>query len=124
WFILVPLRLRSLPVVVVPSAAAMAVGVWALSKDPFTKALQPMAAKEAVAGDFASLVLLMLVLLMVVGAAVEAGSARRVPTARMRRRIGVVAVAVACLVPLAAFTSVAFSDRGIGDRIGELTSET
>jgi len=61
---------------------------------------------------------------MVVGAAVEAGSARRVPTARMRRRIGVVAVAVACLVPLAAFTSVAFSDRGIGDRIGELTSET
>ncbi len=42
----------------------------------------------------------------------------------MRRRIGIAAVAVACLVPLAAFTSVAFSERGIGDRIDELTSET
>jgi cytochrome c-type biogenesis protein CcmH/NrfG len=31
---------------------------------------------------------------------------------------------VACLAPLGAFTSVAFSERGIGDRIHELTSET
>ena len=78
WFVLVPLRLRSLPVLLLPLA----------------------------------------------GAAVEAGSARRVPSARTRRRIGIAAVALACLVPLAAFTSVAFSDRGIGDRIDELTSET
>ena len=42
----------------------------------------------------------------------------------MRRRVGIAAVVVACLVPLAAFTSVAFSERGIGDRISELTSET
>ncbi len=76
------------------------------------------------AGDFGTLVLLMLVLLMLVGAAIEAGSARRVPSARMRRRVGIAAVVVACLVPLAAFTSVAFSERGIGDRISELTSET
>jgi hypothetical protein len=61
---------------------------------------------------------------MLVGAAIEAGSARRVPSARLRRRVGIAAVVVACLVPLAAFTSVAFSDRGIGDRISELTSET
>ncbi|HEX6652046.1 MAG TPA: O-antigen ligase family protein [Thermoleophilaceae bacterium] len=124
WFVLVPLRLRSLPVVLVPAAAALAVSAWALSKDPFTKALQPLSAKEAVAADFGTLVLLMLVLLMLVGAAIEAGSARRVPSARMRRRVGIAAVVVACLVPLAAFTSVAFSERGIGDRISELTSET
>jgi hypothetical protein len=124
WFILVPLRLRSLPVLLLPLAASVAVGAWALSKDPFTKTLQPLSAKEAVAGDFGALVLLMIVLLLLAGAAVEAGSARRVPSARARRRIGIVAVAFACLVPLAAFTSVAFSDRGIGDRIGELTSET
>jgi hypothetical protein len=52
------------------------------------------------------------------------GAERKAPSARMRRRIGIVAVTVACLVPLAAFTSVAFSERGIGDRIDELTSET
>ena len=124
WFALVPLRLRSLPVVIVPTGAAAAVAAWALSKDPFSKSLQPLAAKQEVAGDFGALVLLMLALLLLVGAAVEATAARRVPSARLRRRIGIAMVAVACLVPLAAFTSVAFSDRGIGDRIDDLTSET
>ncbi|HZB74708.1 MAG TPA: O-antigen ligase family protein [Solirubrobacteraceae bacterium] len=124
WFALVPLRLRSLPVLVAPLVAATAVGVWALSKDPFTKTLQPLSAKESVAAEFGGLVLLMLVLLLLVGAAVETGSARRVPTARVRRRMGVAAVTLACVVPLAGLTSVAFSERGIGDRIDELTSET
>jgi hypothetical protein len=124
WFVLVPLRLRSLPVLVAPLACAVGVAAWALSKDPFTKALQPLSAKESVGGDFGALVFLMLLLLIVVGAAVEAAGARRVPSARMRRRVGIAAVAVACLVPLAGFTSVAFSERGIGDRIDELTSET
>ena len=124
WFVLVPLRLRSLPVLIAPSIAALGVGAWALSKDPFTKTLQPLSAKESVAGDFGALVLLMLLLLVLVGAAVEAGSARRVPSARMRRRVGIVAIAAVCLVPLAGLTSVAFSERGIGDRIDELTSET
>jgi len=124
WFVLVPLRLRSLPVLLLPGGAAAAVAAWALSKDPFTKAFQPVTAKEAVAGDFGLLVLLMIVLLVLFGAAVESGAERRAPSARMRRRIGIAAVTVACLVPLAAFTSVAFSERGIGDRIDELTSET
>jgi len=124
WFVLVPLRLRSLPVLLLPGGAAAAVAAWALSKDPFTKAFQPVTAKEAVAGDFGVLVLLMIVLLVLFGAAVESGAERRAPSARMRRRIGIAAVTVACLVPLAAFTSVAFSERGIGDRIDELTSET
>jgi hypothetical protein len=124
WFVLVPLRLRSLPVLLLPLATASAVAAWALSKDPFSKAYQPMSAKEAVAGEFGGLVLLMLVLLLLLGAAVEVVAARRVPSSRVRRRVGALAVAVACLVPLAAFTSVAFSDRGIGDRFKDLTSET
>jgi hypothetical protein len=124
WFVLVPLRLRSLPVLVLPLVGALGVGAWALSKDPFTKTLQPLSAKQSVAGDFGALVLLMLVLLILVGAAVEAGSMRRVPSARARRRVGIAAVAAACLLPLAGLTSVAFSDRGIGDRVHDLTSET
>jgi hypothetical protein len=124
WFVFVPLRLRSLPVLLLPVGAGAAVSAWALSKDPFTKALQPLSAKEAVAGDFGALVLLMVVLLLLAGAAVNTGVERRAPSALLRRRVGIVAVAVACLVPLAAFTSVAFSERGIGDRIHELTSET
>ena len=124
WFVLVPLRLRSLPVLVLPGVAAAAVSAWALSKEPFTKAYQPLSAKEAVAGDFGALVLLMVVLLLLLGAAINLGVERRAPSARLRRRAGIAAVAIACLVPLAGFTSVAFSERGIGDRIDDLTSET
>jgi hypothetical protein len=124
WFVLVPLRLRSLPVVLIPGALASGVAAWALSKDPFSKSLQPLSAKQDVADDFGVLVVLMLALLLLAGAAVEATAARRVPSARMRRRLGIVTIGVACLAPLAAFTSVAFSDRGIGDRFDELTSET
>jgi len=116
WFALVPLRLRSLPVVLIPTVLASGVAAWALSKDPFSKSLQPISAKVDVAGDFGVLVGLMVALLLLAGAAVEATSARRVPSARLRRRIGIVTVGAACLLPLAAFTSVAFSDRGLGDR--------
>jgi hypothetical protein len=59
---------------------------------------------------------------------VNVGLTRGVPPLRVRRRIGIVALVCACAVPLVAFTSVAFSDRGIGgaigDRVDQLTSET
>lgn len=124
WFLFAPLRLRSLPVLLIPGIAGSGVGAWALSKDPFTKAYQPLAAKEALAAEFGGWVLLMIVVLLVAGAVVNAALARRAPSERLRRRVGIVAIAVALLIPLAAFTSVAFSERGIGQRIDELTSET
>ncbi len=66
--------------------------------------------------------------LIVAGMLVNAGLTRGLPPLRVRRRIGIVALVIACVVPLAAFTSLAFSDRGlggaIGDRVDELTSET
>ena len=47
---------------------------------------------------------------------------------RVRRRVGLVVVAALLVLPLALFTSVASSDRGlsgtISDRVDELTSET
>jgi cytochrome c-type biogenesis protein CcmH/NrfG len=128
WFAVVPLRLRSIPVVLVPSLVAGAVGAWALSKDAFSQSLQPLSAKEAVAGEFGLLVLLMLLVLAGAGYAINVGDARGLVPVRAQRRIGVVAVALACLLPLVAFTSVAFSDRGLSgtfdDQVSELTSET
>jgi O-Antigen ligase len=128
WFAIVPLRLRSLPVLLAPAAAAGAVGAWALSKDAFAESLQPVAVKESVAGEFGLLLLLMAALLTAAGLAINLGEARLTPSMHMRKRLGIAALAVACAVPLVAFTSVAFSDRGlggtIGDRVDELTSET
>ncbi len=128
WLAIVPLRLRTLPLIIVPAAGAGAVAVWALSKDAFSVPAEPLAVKEAVAGEFGLLLVLLALALVVAGVAVNAGQTRGVPPLRVRRRIGIVALAIACAVPLAAFTSVAFSDGGIGgaigDRVDELTSET
>jgi tetratricopeptide (TPR) repeat protein len=125
WFAVVPLRLRSLPVTLLPALGAAPVSAWALSKDPFSKSLQPLPAKESVAGEFGLLLLLMAALLLAAGFAVNLGLARSAPSVRLRKRVGVTAVAAACLVPLALFTSVAFSERGLGgtidDRVEELT---
>jgi hypothetical protein len=128
WFAVVPLRLRSLPVLLLPSLGGGAVAAWALSKDAFSKSLQPLSAKESVAGEFGLLVLLMALALLLAGLAVNVGLNRGAPPVQLRRRFGIAAVVVACAVPLVAFTSVAFSDRGLGgtidDRLDELTSET
>jgi hypothetical protein len=128
WFALVPRRLRSLPVVLVPAAAAGAVAAWALPKDAFAVTAQPLAVKESVAGTFGALVALMVVLLALAGVAIEVGARLRPPSMRLRRRVGIAAVAVACAIPLVALASVAVTDRGIGgtvkDRVHELTSET
>ncbi|HYP47108.1 MAG TPA: O-antigen ligase family protein [Thermoleophilaceae bacterium] len=128
WFAIVPLRLRSLLVLLLTAAGAAAVGAWALSKKPFAEAFQPLASKEAVAGDFGLLLLLLGVVLVAAGVAVDVAHARGVVPGRHRRRIGIAALAVACAIPLVALMSVALSERGLGgtveQRVDELTSET
>ena len=128
WFAAVPLRLRSLPVLLAPAIGGGLVAAWALSRDPFTEILQPLEAKESVAGDFGLLILLMSVLLLLVGLLVSAGLSRAPVPMSVRRGVGLVAVAVALAVPLVGLTSVAVSQGGlggtIGDRVDELVSET
>jgi hypothetical protein len=128
WFAIVPLRLRSLPVVLLPAAAAAPVAAWALSKTAFSTPLQPLSVKEGVAGEFGAFLLLMIVVLLLAGLAVDFVLARRTPPIRFRKRVGVGALAAACAVPLVLFTSVAFSDRGLGgtisDRVHDLTNES
>jgi hypothetical protein len=128
WFAFVPLRVRSIVVLAVSVAGAAPVILWALSKDAFTKDLTPLSVRESVAGEFGFLLLTMCVLLLAAGLAIGFSVGRRAPTALTRRRVGVAAVTFACLVPLVAFTSVAFSQRGltgtISDRFHQLTTET
>ncbi|MBA3264471.1 MAG: O-antigen ligase family protein, partial [Thermoleophilaceae bacterium] len=128
WLAIVPLRLRTIPVIVLPAIGAGAVATWALSKDAFAVAAEPLSVKQGVAGEFGLLLALMALGLVLAGVVVNVGLSRGVPPHQVRRRIGIVALALACAVPLVAFTSVAFSDRGIGgaigDRVDQLTSET
>jgi len=128
WLVVVPLRLRTLVLLGVAAAAAAPVAAWALSKDAFTQALQPHSAREAVAGGFGLRLLLMTALLVAAGLAWERICEGRSASPVLRRRLGIAAVVVACIVPLAALTSVAISDRGlpgtISDRVNDLTDDT
>jgi tetratricopeptide (TPR) repeat protein len=128
WLALVPLRLRSLVVLLAAGAGAAPVVAWALAQDAFRLGQLPLAAREAVAGEFGLLLAALVVGLLAVGIAVEAVAARRQPSLRTRFRVGLAAAVVAALVPLALVTSVATSDRGltgtISDRVDELTSDT
>jgi hypothetical protein len=128
WLVLVPLRLRSLVVLIAATAAAAPVAAWAVSKDPFSVGLLPLAAREAIAGDFGLMLAVLVVALLAVGFVVEAVGARHQPAPQTRLRVGVAVTVVVALVPLALLTSVATSDRGltgtISDRVDELTSDS
>ena len=128
WIAVVPLRLRSLGVLAVATLGAAPISAWALSKDAFRRSMEPLSAREAVAGDLGLMLLATLVALLAVGLIVEAARGRRTLSVRFRVRTGIAIAAVAALVPLVALTSVATSDRGISgafsDRFDDLTSES
>lgn len=127
WLLWVPLRLRSLAVLALPAAAAAPVIAWALSKDAFTKDGMPLAAREAVAGEFGLLLLGMLVALTGAGLAIGFRLSLQAPTIALRRRLGVAALGAAGAVALFAFVSVAVSEPGlagtVSGRIQEVTSD-
>jgi hypothetical protein len=128
WLVLVPLRLRSLVVLIAAGVTATPVIAWALSKDPFRIGLQPLSAREAVANDFGLLLVALVVVLLAFGVLVEAVRLRHQPSLQTRFRAGATVAVVVALVPLALATSVATSERGltgtISDRVDELTSDS
>jgi hypothetical protein len=128
WLAFAPLRLRSLPVIMLPGLAAGAVGAWALSKDAFSATAPPLAVKEAVASEFGLLLFALAAGLYAAGFALNAAlDGGQVPE-HVRKRAGAVAVASVTAVALLGLGSVALSERGLAgtveDRVDELTSET
>jgi O-Antigen ligase len=128
WFLFVPLRVRSVIVLTVSVAGAAPVILWALHRDAFTKDLVPISVRESAAGEFGFLLVTMVAVLLAAGLIIGFRVGRHAPSLRIRRRVGTAAVAFTCVVPLVAFTSVAFSQRGltgtISDRLNQLTNET
>jgi hypothetical protein len=128
WFAFVPLRLRSLPVLLVPAVVATPVLVWALGRDEFTKDGLPASVRANVGPEFGFILILVSVLLLAIGLAIGFQSRDWIPSFRLRRRAGLAAIAVALAIPLVLLTSVAVSSRGlpgtVSERWHELTSES
>jgi hypothetical protein len=125
WLAVVPRRLPSIGLLLPAAIAAGPVAAWALSKDAFTEALEPLSARQAVAGDFGIFLLLMLLVLLTCGVLAERVRQGRTPSLPVRRRLGIAAVVAVCVLPLVALTSVAMSDRGfsgtLSDRVDQVT---
>ena len=128
WLVIVPLRLRSLPVLLLPALGVAPVASWALSKDAFTGVFEPLSSREAVAGDFGLMVLALCAGLLAAGLAVELVHERRIPSLQWRNRAGGAVAALGCVLALAGVVSLAISERGlagtVSDRVSDLTSES
>ena len=127
WLVFVPLRLRSLAALGVPTAAAAPVIAWALSHDAFTKDYVPPAGREAVAGEFGLLLLGMVVGLLGAGLMIGFRLSLRAPRIALRRRLGLAVLGAGAAAVVFAFASVALSERGLAGtvsaRIQEATNE-
>lgn len=127
WLAFVPLRLRSIAVLGLPTLAMIPIASWALSRPAFTRALEPLSSREAVAGQFGWMTFALCAGLLVVGLAIELGHSRRTPSLRLRRLAGIAVAGAACLAALGSLGAVALSDRGlagtVSDTVTNLTSE-
>src|SRR5581483_11995077 len=99
WFAIVPLRLRSLAVLCVSVVPAVPVIVWALSQNAFTEDGVALKVREDVAPTFGLLLLAMCLVLVAAGVGVRFLAARNPPSATVRKRVGIAAIAIACAVP-------------------------
>ncbi len=110
WLLAVPFRVRTIAIVAVAAAAVAPVAIWAVSQAPFTDTLQPLAARESIAGQFGALVALLVAGLFAAGLAMEWLAVKRPLSLNGRKRIGIVAVAAACVLPLAGIAAAAASN--------------
>lgn len=126
WFVFVPLRLRSLAVLIPSLLAASAVTAWAFAKSALTDDRIALAARKDAGIEFGLIALAMVLVLYLVGNALQVRAERRPLAESTRRRIGIAAIAIVAVSPLFLLGGLAFTDRGIGgtisDRWHDLTS--
>ena len=127
WLALVPLRLRTLPLLLVPAAVAGAIAAWALSKGAFTLDRVPGIVRESVANEFGVMLLVGFGLLLLIGLAVGFRQSLRAPSVKARRRLGIALALGVLALPLIGVSALAASDRGltgtVSYRVAQLTGE-
>jgi len=128
WLVFVPLRLRSMAVLLAAAVAATPILVWATSKAAFTDDNVEIAVREAVATEFGLMLLAFVLGLYVIGFTFTSARERMVVQPDARRAIGQLLVAGLLLAVVAGIGAVALSDRGLGgtvsDRWEELTDDS
>jgi hypothetical protein len=122
WFVLVPLRLRSVAVLLVSLGGAGLILLWGLNQDGLTADHIPPIIREETGPEFGVLLLLMGILLYLAGLATGYALERFPLAPEQRRTAGIAAIAAAALVPVLAVGAVVFSSSGLGGTLDSLTN--
>lgn len=122
WMAFVPLRLRTAPLVGIAAVAVVPITAWALSKDAFTAAFQPVSAREAVSGTFGLMLAATLLVLAVAGFVAVRLRARADLSLSVRRRAGIALVGLVALLALSGLAVLAGTGGGLDGRLNQLTS--
>jgi len=112
WFCLVPLRLRGASVLLAGALAAGAIAAWDFSDHALSSERVPLAEATSAGHELGALVIAMVLVLSAVGVGVTFATGRRPPSARVRRRAGVVLGCALGLLVLAFAGALAASHRG------------
>lgn len=122
WLLVVPGRLRTVAMLAASGAGAAIICGWALGHSGLTSDSATLAARTSQGHTFGLLLILVLLILAVAGAALARVSERVRLSDRQRRRIGAVLLGLLALVPVAAVIALAESSRGLTGEISHAWS--
>jgi hypothetical protein len=114
WMVFAPRRLHSLLVIAVGGVAGLFVGVWAFANTALSTDDVLLAARESSGTQLGVLLLATIILLLVLGLAVEFSLLFAGIHRHERRRLGAVILCLLAFVPVAGTGMLATSERGLG----------
>jgi tetratricopeptide (TPR) repeat protein len=119
WLAIVPLRLRTLALLVPAVVAAGAVTAWAFATSALTDDRVALADRKHAGVHLGVILVAMIALLYAAGLLIQRRAASRPLSEPTRRRIGTAALAALAVAPVIALGALALSDRGIGGTISD-----
>ena len=113
WFAMVPLRLRGATVLILGGGGGMVAVAWAFRQTSLSDNAVPLPERVSAGHQLGVLLLALLLALLAVGLAIGFVTARRAPSARLRRRAGALALGALACVPVLVVLALAVSHRGL-----------
>lgn len=117
WFAVVPLRLRGVTVLAVGSGGALLVTLWAFGQSALTEDKAALALRQTAGQQLFVLLVVVLLLVLATGLALQFAAARRAPGHVTRRTLGTAVIVLLLLLPIAGLGALAASDKGLGGSI-------
>ncbi len=123
WFAVVPLRVAGIATLLLGVAGAAPVVWWAFVQDGLTTDRAPMAARIDAGHELGALVLLVFVVLLIAGLALQFARTHRAPPPRLRTALVATAIGIVVLLFVGSVTAAAASKGGLSGKIDEAWTE-